>query len=80
VRDLCENEGDLAALYTIWQTLKLDFSEDWLLPLEIAGELIKSKGNSDIIDEIILSLKRKSEVNEEMQNLIGNGLQSIINQ
>ncbi|MEI8045982.1 MAG: aromatic amino acid hydroxylase [Bacteroidota bacterium] len=80
VRDLRENNGDLSELHTTWQTLKLDFPEDWLLPLEIAGELIKSKGNSSIIDEIILSLKRKSEENEEMQNLIGNGLQSIINQ
>ena len=80
VRDLRENNGDLSALYAIWQTMKLDFPEDWLLPLEIAGELIKSKGNSGIIEEIILSLKRKSEENEEMQNLIGNGLQSIINQ
>jgi len=61
----------------IWKTLKIHYTEEWLLPLEIAEILSKQKDTSGTLEEIISYLKTRAGENEQMQNLIEDGLKLI---
>lgn len=79
VRSLRENGGNIKTLENIWQSLKHQYPDEWLLPLEIA-ELLKNHSDSDSLElEIISFLKTLSNKNEEMQNLIESGLNLFTN-
>jgi phenylalanine-4-hydroxylase len=79
VQDYRENGGDIEILLETWQNLKSDYSDEWLLPLEILEELVKVEGQSDLAEEIISFLKTKALENDEMQKLIEDGLALIKN-
>ena len=74
-----ETAGDNKTLSETWGILKSDYPDEWLLPLEILEELVKQKDQSELAEEIISFLKRKSGESDEMQNLIGDGLLLITN-
>ena len=74
IRLLREKGGDIETLNNIWQILKYQYPDEWLLPLEIA-ELLKRLNDSSGLDEEILSyLKTLSSQDKEIQNLIEKGL------
>jgi phenylalanine-4-hydroxylase len=77
VREIRENRQNSKSLVDSWQTLKKDYPLEWLLPLEIAEELIKQNDKSGTSDEIIVYLKSRSSESEEMQKLINDGLNLI---
>ena len=74
VRSVRETGRNNDELFNIWQTLKMNYSDEWLLPLEIAEELIKNKDNTGITEEIISYLNLLAGKNEELQKLIEDGL------
>jgi len=61
-------------LIEIWNILKNQYPEEWLLPLEIAEELIKYTDNSGTVDDIKAWLRKLAGTNEEIQTLIEDGL------
>jgi len=71
------NGSDNATLINSWETIKKDYAEEWLLPLEIAEALLKQKDTNTITEEILAYLKTKASENEEMQKLIADGLELI---
>ena len=74
IRLLREKGGDIETLNNIWQILKYQYPDEWLLPLEMA-ELLKRLNDSSGLDEEILSyLKTLSSQDKEIQNLIEKGL------
>ncbi len=63
--------------YEIWKTLKIHYPQEWLLPLEIAEILAKRKETSGILAEIVSYLRIRAGENEQIQNLIEEGLKLI---
>ncbi len=79
VRDLREKGGNIETLDNIIHNLKHKYPNEWLLPLEIV-ELLKSRNDSIVLrEEIISHLKALSNKDEEMLNLIENGLSLFTN-
>ncbi len=77
VRWLRENAGDIDKLKRIWQILKSEFPNEWLLPLEMA-EFLKDE-KDQVTKEINSFLKALSTKNKETQSLINDGLSLFIN-
>jgi phenylalanine-4-hydroxylase len=77
VRVVREKGVNSETLVDSWGKLKQNYPEEWLLPLEIAEELKTQNINTDTTDEIIHFLETKSTENEEMEKLIGDGLELI---
>ena len=63
--------------YEIWKTLKIHYPQEWLLPLEIAEILSKRKETSGMLAEIVSYLRIRAGENEQIQNLIEEGLKLI---
>lgn len=74
VRTIREKSTDSGALKDIWQTLKLQYPGDWLLPLEIMELISKEYSQNELSAEIHNFLKTISGKNEEMRTLIAEGL------
>jgi phenylalanine-4-hydroxylase len=79
IQEYRENGGNSQILFQTWENLKSKYPEEWLLPLEILEELIKSGNQSELAVEIISFLKTKALENDEMQKLIEDGLALIKN-
>jgi phenylalanine-4-hydroxylase len=77
VRSFRENGGNIDALEGIWQILKLEYQDEWLLPLEI-DELLEDH-NNQLSKEIYRFLNALSKRNQEIQSLIKDGLSLFIN-
>ena len=69
------SEKDLNKLESITDELIINFSEDWLLPIEIY-EVIKKDKDSKIGKKLVPHLKNLSK-NKSISNLIHNGIQLI---
>lgn len=78
VRCIREDKKEVKSLVEIWNTLKQNYKEDWLLPLEIAELLNKQETYIDTVNEIVEFLNRYAEENKEYKTLIINGLNSYI--
>ncbi|MDO9258090.1 MAG: aromatic amino acid hydroxylase [Bacteroidales bacterium] len=79
VRSLRENGGKSDALAGIWQILKLKYPDEWLLPLEIVELLKNNNDRVELTSEIVGFLKTLSDKDEEMQNLVKNGMSLFTN-
>ena len=77
VRVMRGKRPDTETLVSTWQTLKTEYPEEWLLPLEIVEELSKLKDKSGIADEIISHLTSRHGSDDEISGLIENGMQLI---
>ena len=74
VRTNRENDGDSHRLVEIWQSIKADYPEQWLLPLEIL-ELLEERGVSGgTALEIRAHLTSLRDRSDELAKLIDNGL------
>jgi len=69
-----KNGSDYAVLDEIWQTLKHNYPNDWLLPLEILEMPSENHSTYSTKNEITDMLKARSKENEELQKLIEDGL------
>jgi len=79
VRNSREKDESVNGLLEIWETLKKDYSNEWLLPLEIAELLNNKKSNLDTVEEICQHLYRLSDTRPEVSTLINNGLKAYLN-
>jgi phenylalanine-4-hydroxylase len=75
-----QNGGDSSTYTGTWEILKNEYPDEWLLPLEIAEELAKLNNTNGTLDEITGFLKTRSEENEELSKLIGDGLLLLTDQ
>ena len=77
VQVLRESGGSTDVLTEIWNILKYHYPDEWLLPLEMAEMLSKQNNYSGILEDIMSFLETREVESEQMQSLIGNGLQII---
>jgi len=77
VRDIRDNKKGMNTLQDIWEALRNDFPDDWLLPLEILELLETSANNKKLSLEIRNYLIHMQEENPELVNVISNGLSLI---
>lgn len=77
VREIRDSQTNYESLTSIWQTIKNDYPDEWLLSLEILEIVKKQHFNSGLIQEISNFLITKQEYNDELVNLISNGLSLI---
>lgn len=73
-----EDKKEVESLVEIWNTLKQNYKEDWLLPLEIAELLNNQETYIGTVNEIVEFLNQYAEGNKEYKTLIINGLNSYI--
>lgn len=76
VRSIRESGDNLQKLPAIWEEVKANHPQEWLLPLEILELLAKSSSNGEQ-EEIRNYLISKQNENKALVNLISNGLSLI---
>jgi phenylalanine-4-hydroxylase len=76
VRNFREGTDTNLSLSNIFHEIKLNHSNDWLLPLEIAEILSKNRDN-ELMQEVLIYLEKLKENRPELFNLINNGLELI---
>jgi phenylalanine-4-hydroxylase len=79
VRSIREYGVRISELEGIWQILKVQFPDEWLLPLEIAELLSSQNENNLFAEEVSAFLKAYSCRSEEAKILIEAGIQLITN-
>ncbi len=79
VRNAREKQIEITQLPLIWDQLKSDYPNEWLLSLEIAELLNNDSNYSSIVNEIIEHLFSLSNRNTEYATLINNGLKLYLN-
>jgi phenylalanine-4-hydroxylase len=79
IQEYRENAGNPKMLIETYENLKTNYPDEWLLPLEILEEIVKSGNQSELAGEIISFLNSKALENDEMQKLIEDGLALITN-
>jgi len=77
VRLLRENNSADSSLETIFETVKTNHPNDWLLSIEIA-ELANNLGNEDLLEKVLLHLDNVKTNRPEVVHLITNGLELIM--
>jgi phenylalanine-4-hydroxylase len=77
VRDIRTDGHPFKRIPDIWQVLKNDYPNDWLLPLEILELATKHRIRRGLDDEIKTFLLDRQQQNPELTNLINNGLNLI---
>ncbi len=71
VRDLERQNFRLTDLESVWDEIKTDYPEEWLLPFEIQELLTKSQAGQHIRQEINGHLKALQEKNRELSHIAG---------
>ncbi|MDZ7741760.1 MAG: aromatic amino acid hydroxylase [Bacteroidota bacterium] len=66
--------GEKEKLNTLWEILKKEYPDDWLLPLEIIELLNKGQKNSTVYREISQFLRNMISSHPELEKVITNGL------
>lgn len=77
VRQIREQESGYEELYEIWNIIKDEYPNDWLLPMEILELARLHKVNKDIEKELTSHLINKKEREPEFTNLVKNGFNLI---
>ncbi len=79
-RKIRESKNNISELKAIWQNVKKDYPEDWLLPVEIVEVIKENKINSGFPEEITNHLEVLKDSNPKLTKLIVNGLSLAGNQ
>jgi phenylalanine-4-hydroxylase len=74
VRKMRQAAAKVADLEALWQKIKTDFPDEWLLPMEILELVKKQKDDTALEKSITAYLLKKVETNPELSNIISNGL------
>jgi phenylalanine-4-hydroxylase len=77
VRDYRGGATSAEVLEAIWQTLQQDYSEEWLLPLELYEATSNLAAKPAWFGAVRDFLEAKKSENEEVKDLIQNGLELI---
>ncbi|MFH7014206.1 aromatic amino acid hydroxylase [Flavobacterium sp. FlaQc-52] len=76
VRTIRENKNSKAELKTVFEKLKENHSNDWLLSVEIA-ELLKDSDETQLLQEVLVHLDQLKTKRAEVAHLISGGLDLI---
>lgn len=77
VREIRESKNTLPDIQKLFRNVQTKFPNDWLLPLEIY-ELAKDLGaDEDFLKDIVYHMERLKHRDEEISDLINNGLELI---
>lgn len=76
VRTIRESGENLQRLTKIWEEVKANYPQEWLLPMDILELLAKSSSSGEQ-DEIRTYLITMQNENEKLVNLVSNGLSLI---
>lgn len=68
------NEKQSGGLAAIWNTVRKDHPEDWLLPLEILEVLQTRSAEENLLEEVREYLEEKKDREPHLKKLITNGL------
>lgn len=77
VREIRENKVSNLTLNTIFEKVKINHPNDWLLSVEIA-ELCKESNNNSLLNDVISHLNSLKTKRPEVAKLISNGLDLIL--
>jgi phenylalanine-4-hydroxylase len=77
VREIRENKVSNLTLNTIFEKVKTNHPNDWLLSVEIA-ELCKESNNNSLLNDVISHLNSLKTKRPEVAKLISNGLDLIL--
>jgi phenylalanine-4-hydroxylase len=75
IRNARENEMDENELRNCWNTVKENYSDEWLIQIELI-ELLKRKGEYEIVTSILKNLE-DLKANNEIKKLIEDGLKLL---
>jgi len=78
VRTIRENKDSKSELKAVFEKLKTNHPNDWLLSVEIA-ELLKDSDEKLLLDEVLFYLDQLKEKRPEVAHLINGGLDLIFN-
>jgi phenylalanine-4-hydroxylase len=73
-RQIRESKFETTSIRSVWENVKSEFPEDWLLPVEILEIVKKNKINSGFPEEIEQHLTDLRSSNPKLDKLISNGL------
>ena len=76
VRDIRKNNGSKTELKSVFENLKNNHSNDWLLNVEIT-ELLKDSDEKQLLQEVLVHLDQLKEKRPEIAHLISGGLDLI---
>lgn len=76
VRNIRETKDTTTSLAPIFEKLKEEHSNDWLLSVELA-ELLKARNETQLLNEILSHLENLKKQRPEVAQLISNGLELI---
>lgn len=76
VRNIRETKDTTTSLAPIFEKLKEEHSNDWLLCVELA-ELLKARNETQLLTEILSHLENLKKLRPEVAQLISNGLELI---
>ena len=76
VRNIRETKDTTTSLAPIFEKLKEEHSNDWLLCVELA-ELLKARNETQLLNEILSHLENLKKQRPEVAQLISNGLELI---
>ena len=76
VRNIRETKDTTTSLAPIFEKLKEEHSNDWLLCVELA-ELLKARNETQLLNEILSHLENLKKKRPEVAQLISNGLELI---
>jgi len=77
VRNLRSHGLEAAQLKSLWEEVRINFPDDWLLPMEILELAKESEELTILSSEVRDYLLVKSKTRHELSNLIENGLKLI---
>ena len=77
VREIRENKISNLTLNSIFDKVKVNHPNDWLLSVEIA-ELCKKANNNSLLDDVIAHLNNLKSSRPDVKKLITNGLELIL--
>ncbi len=76
VRDSRENKPDFSEIQSIFESIKDQYPNEWLVTLEML-ELVSDQNHNGLTDEIIQALESMKLKHPELTMLINNGLEMI---
>lgn len=76
VRDIRDGKEETALLESVFDNLKKNHPEDWLLSVEIA-ELLHNENNAGLMEEVVQHLEQVKESRPKIAHLIEGGLELI---
>ena len=76
VRNIRETKDTTTSLAPIFEELKEEHANDWLLSVELA-ELLKARNETQLLNEILSHLENLKKQRPEVAQLISNGLELI---